>query len=208
MPFTRYFYHKVDSRQDVDWKKKVKERNGVASRDVGGYQAYAPEAWNDELLVGDNLSKPTTVMKTLLKDAEVEITEDGGASEMKKEQVEKPMERYTEADKKRDYKRLDRKLARTLYLCVKMADGYWGFPQGPLVGREGIHNVSIPIAEFPRSPISRIKTNICYTGSRKDPSPIRRHKHEHLDRRIRANRTPNRPTTLHRRQIFDREARK
>lgn len=179
----------------MDWKKKVKDRQGVAGRDVGGYQAYGEEGWNDEVLIGDELAKPTTIIETLLKDVEVEATEDG-AAEMKIVKVEKPMERYTEADKKRDFKRLDRKLARTLYLCVKMADGYWGFPQGPLIGRELLDQVSTFAAE-PALVFQRLIS--CHIGCRKNLSPIGRHKHEHLDRRTRANRPPRRRTTLYRR---------
>jgi len=141
MPFTRYFYHKPDSPQDVDWKKKVIQRNGVASRDVGGYQAYGEEGWNDEVLVGDELAKPQTIVDALLKDVEVEAGEDG-VSDILRLNIEKPQPRHTAADKTNDTKRLDRKLARTLYLCVQGSDEEWIFPQGPLVGKEGLHKVS------------------------------------------------------------------
>lgn len=140
LPFTRYFYHKSDTPQDTEWKRKVKRRNGVASRDVGGYQAYTEQSWNDEVLVGSDLSKPTKIVDALLKDLESEEVE--GMIEAQKIQIEKPEERFTEADKKKDYKRLDRKLARTLYLCVQKQEGDWVFPQGRLRGKESLHAVS------------------------------------------------------------------
>ncbi|KAK6602407.1 50S ribosomal subunit L30 (NUDIX domain-containing protein) [Botrytis cinerea] len=60
LPFTRYFYHKKDQPADLEWKAKVKERNGVAARDIGGYRAYGEEGWNDELVeegMGEDLEK-------------------------------------------------------------------------------------------------------------------------------------------------------
>ncbi|RAL60556.1 hypothetical protein DID88_009752 [Monilinia fructigena] len=52
LPFTRYFYHKKDQPADIEWKARVKERNGVAARDIGGYRAYGEEGWNDEVVIG------------------------------------------------------------------------------------------------------------------------------------------------------------
>jgi large subunit ribosomal protein L46 len=52
MPFSRYFYFKKDTPADTDWKIKARERGGASQRELGGYQAYGEEAWNDELLVG------------------------------------------------------------------------------------------------------------------------------------------------------------
>lgn len=137
LPFSRYFYFKKDTPADHDWKKKVKERNGAAAKELGGYKAYGDLAWNDEVLVGDKLSEQKCIIEALVKDAEV-VDEDGIVSE---DVVEMPLERYTEADSKTDYRRLDRKLARTLYLCVKGEAGKWGFPSGLVTGRESLLQV-------------------------------------------------------------------
>jgi large subunit ribosomal protein L46 len=62
-----------------------------------------------------------------VKEGEVDI----GAGEMR---VDRPLGRFTDADRKGDVRRLDRALARTLYLVVKRKEGGWGFPSGELVG--------------------------------------------------------------------------
>ena len=54
-----------------------------------------------------------------------------------------PEGRRTEADRIGDVKRLDRELARTLYLVVKRKNGGWGFPSGVLEGRENLHQVCL-----------------------------------------------------------------
>lgn len=154
MPFTRYFYFKKDTPADTDWKIKAKERNGVAARELGGYDAYGEFGWNDEILIKEKeLVEPKYVIDTLVKDSKVRAVEgkDGMAVEVKEGEVpelgigdntvDRPLARFTEADKKRDTKRLDRALARTLYLVVKRKDGGWGFPSGELVGRENLHQV-------------------------------------------------------------------
>jgi large subunit ribosomal protein L46 len=143
MPFTRYFYHKKDTPADTDWKRKAKDRNNAAARELGGYQAYGEFGWNDELLVGDKITEPTSIVDLLTKDAVMSVDED--AKEASKEDLEaavdKPFPRHTEADDTKDTKRLDRKLARTLYLCVQREKSGWGFPAGTLVGRENLHQV-------------------------------------------------------------------
>jgi large subunit ribosomal protein L46 len=146
MPFSRYFYFKKDTPADTDWKIKARERNWQPARELGGYSPYGPEAWNDELLVGDKLSETSTIMEALVKDGQVRAVEgkDGKAQEAREEEkgkVEKPLGRITEADKTNDQKRLDRKLNRTLYLCVKRENGGWGLPSGALEGRENLHQV-------------------------------------------------------------------
>jgi 8-oxo-dGTP pyrophosphatase MutT (NUDIX family) len=57
--------------------------------------------------------------------------------------IERPLTRITEADRKGDQRRLDRKLNRTLYLVVKREGAYggWGFPSGRVEGRENLHQV-------------------------------------------------------------------
>ena len=109
------------------------------------YNAYGDEGWNDELLVGDKVSEPEEQWERLLRDAEVEVTErdiEGGGEVVKKEQVERPMPRVTEADKAGDMKSLNRALQKTLYLVVKSSKGQWGFPSAELARQESIHTVS------------------------------------------------------------------
>jgi large subunit ribosomal protein L46 len=167
MPFTRYFYFKKDTPADTDWKIKARERNGVAARELGGYRAYGEEAWNDELLVADleqegkegdgkargvgrmGLAEPKHLVDSLVKEARVRAIEgkDGAAVEVQEgdvvhvDTVDRPLKRWTDADRTGDMKRLDRQLARTLYLVVKREEGGWGFPAGELVGRENLHQV-------------------------------------------------------------------
>ncbi|KAI9713637.1 MAG: hypothetical protein M1812_006609 [Candelaria pacifica] len=129
LPFTRYFYYPKGTPGDIDWKRKFKERQTPA-RDIGVYNAYAKEGWNDELLVGAEESEPENQVKAIVKDSE------GG-----KEKVERPMPRITEADMTGDEKSLNRKLARSLYLVVKGKEG-WGFPSAGLMGRENLHQAA------------------------------------------------------------------
>jgi large subunit ribosomal protein L46 len=150
MPFSRYFYFKKDTPADHDWKLKAKDRSGAPARELGGYNPYGELGWNDELLVGDQMSETSYMVDTLVKDAEVRAVEgkDGKPMEAKegseeRGKVEKPLGALTEADKMRDVRRLDRKLARTLYLVVKRENGGWGFPAGELVGRENLHQVGL-----------------------------------------------------------------
>ena len=122
----------------------MKERKTPA-RDIGLYNAYGDEGWNDELLVGDKVSEPEEQLERLLKDAEVEVTErdiEGGGEVVKKEQVERPMPRVTEADKAGDMKSLNRALQKTLYLVVKGREGQWVFPSAELERQESLHTVS------------------------------------------------------------------
>jgi len=172
MPFTRYFYFKKDTPADTDWKIKAKERNGTFARELGGYKAYGEEGWNDELLstasaIGQEqgkemgkmgLSEPKWMIESLVKDAKVRAVEgkDGnavaveeGMEDAKDLVVEKPLSRYSEADRTGDEKRLDRQMTRTLYLVVKKG-GHWMFPSGDLVGRENLHQVFIfPPISYP-----------------------------------------------------------
>lgn len=109
------------------------------------YNAYGEEGWNDELLVGDRVSEPEEQVERLLRDAEVEVKQrdiEGEGEVVKKEQVEKPMPRVTEADKAGDMKSLNRALQKTLYLVVKSGRGQWGFPSAELAGQESLHTVS------------------------------------------------------------------
>jgi large subunit ribosomal protein L46 len=115
------------------------------ARDIGVYNAYGRMGWNDEVLVGATEQEPEDIIEKLLKDAEVpavgERTVDGVVEQSKRECVERPMPRITQADIAGDEQSLDRKLSRTLYLCVKAADDGWVFPSDGLIGREKLHQV-------------------------------------------------------------------
>ncbi|KAL4883469.1 ribonuclease H-like domain-containing protein [Aspergillus karnatakaensis] len=134
LPFTKYFYFKRGTPADEDWKKKIKERKTPA-RDVGNYNAYSQEAWNDELLVGAKESEPDHMVESLILDAE-STANNTSQDTSKKEEIPRPYPRVTEADKKGDTRSLDRALQRTLYLLVQHKEGYWKLPSSPLVGDE------------------------------------------------------------------------
>lgn len=148
LPFTRYFYYKKGTPADAEWKRKAKTRLTPA-RDIGVYNAYGKEGWNDELLVGDETSEPEAQVEALVRDAEG-ITTKGGVAEgagQKKDtrqdiSIARPLSRTTEADAKDDQKSLDRRLDQTLYLLVKNKDGRWRFPEDTIRGKEGLHTVS------------------------------------------------------------------
>ena len=118
----------------------MKQRQ-TAARDIGVYNAYSKEGWNDELLVGAKESDPEEQVQALLADAEVHGTETDEMGEAKRENVERPMPRVTEADHTGDVKSLNRALQRTLYLLVRGKDGRWGFPTSGLIGKENLHQV-------------------------------------------------------------------
>ena len=131
----------------MEWKRKIKERLTPA-RDIGVYNAYGKEGWNDELLMRAKESEPEGAIEALVRDAEVEVQKGGEESgettqEVKKEVIQKPLPRITEADRTGDTKNLDRSLQRTLYLLVRNGEkGKWWFPSDGLVGRESLHTVS------------------------------------------------------------------
>lgn len=146
LPFTRYFYFKKRTPADLEWKRKMRQRLTPA-RDIGRYQGYGDEAWNDELLVGAKESDFNWQVEKLIEDAEqsgaeAEPTVTGAAAKkVDREAVDRPMPRVTEADKKNDTKSLNRALQRTLYLLVKNKEGLWQFPQDRL-HEEHLHGVS------------------------------------------------------------------
>lgn len=145
LPFTRYFYYQKGTPGDVEWKRKIKERK-TAARDIGAYSAYGEEGWNDEILVGDRVSEPEDQIERLLQDAEVEVKErdiQGEGEVVKKEEIERPMPRITEEDRKGDLRSLNRRLERTLYLVVNRGDGVWEFPSSVLERKgESLQTVS------------------------------------------------------------------
>ncbi|KAK4230875.1 39S mitochondrial ribosomal protein L46-domain-containing protein [Podospora fimiseda] len=143
-PFRKDFYFKQDTALDLDWRIKLKERHGVPAKDIGRYNPRGRMAWNDEVLVGSTTSDPQHIVETLLKDAEVRVSEDG--EEIAPEEripVERPMPRTTEADEKNDVRRLDRRLDETLYLVVKRGEeNEWGFPEGQVPTQEALHETA------------------------------------------------------------------
>lgn len=104
------------------------------------YNAYGAEGWNDEVLVGDSTSEPEEQVERLLRDAEVESKE---GDVVKREVVERPMPRVSEADRRVDLRSLDRRLERTVYLVVKTPEWGWGFPGAVLERRESLHTVCL-----------------------------------------------------------------
>lgn len=161
LPVTRYFYYKKGTPGDIEWKRKIKARQ-TAARDIGVYNAYSKEGWNDEVLVGDKVAESENVMESVVRDAEGkdiisslpvgdkdaageaiggDATMGEGFKRMLQTQIERPMPRLTEADTSNDTKSLNRKLDRTLYLLVKNKDGEWRFPEDRLYGREHLYQV-------------------------------------------------------------------
>lgn len=141
LPFTKYFYYKRGTPADVDWKNKIKERRTPA-RDIGNYNAYDSDAWNDELLLGSKESEPEHLVEALVQDAE-STANATSQDTSKKEEIPRPFSRVTEADKKGDHKSLNRLLSRTLYLLVQSKEGYWKFPSSPIEGDETLREVSV-----------------------------------------------------------------
>lgn len=132
-PFITSIYYKDDTAKRLDWDLKVREREGTVAKELGVYKGKSSRAWDDELLVGDELSSQENVVESLLKDAAARVSEDAEViPEADVVPVERPSPRETEADKKGDVKRLDRALDRTLYLVVKGKEG-WGFPADRLL---------------------------------------------------------------------------
>lgn len=144
LPFTRYFYFKKRTPADLEWKRKMKQRLTPA-RDIGKYNAYNAERWNDEVLVGAQESDFQWQVDRLLEDAasdgrEKGEAEDRGMKKVEREVFERPVSRWTEADEKNDTKSLNRALQRTLYLLVKNKEGKWEFPKDRL-NEENLHGV-------------------------------------------------------------------
>ncbi|KAJ5690674.1 hypothetical protein N7462_005066 [Penicillium macrosclerotiorum] len=140
LPFTKYFYYKRGTPADVDWKNKIKERRTPA-RDIGNYNAYASDAWNDELVLGAKESEPEHQVEALVQDAE-STANATSQDTSKKEEIPRPFARVTEADKKGDHKSLNRLLPRTLYLLVQSKEGYWKFPSSPIEGDETLREAA------------------------------------------------------------------
>ena len=101
----------------------------MAARDIGKYNAYGKEGWNDEVLVNDATSEPEEQIKVLLEDDGKANTLGGVNS------------RVTDADRANDHKSLNRLLQRTLYLLVQNREGKWGFPSTRVHGKENLRQV-------------------------------------------------------------------
>jgi large subunit ribosomal protein L46 len=144
LPFTQYFYYREQSPSLLDFQKKRAERKTPA-RDIGRYNPYAEDGWNDEVLVGSLYGEPGHQMEMLLKDVEVPVVNKFMAEEAKRDEgeTERPMPRVTEADKKGDLTSLNRLLSRTLYLLVQNGKGSWTFPTDALVKKENLSLVRI-----------------------------------------------------------------
>ncbi|KAJ5184256.1 50S ribosomal subunit L30 [Penicillium capsulatum] len=140
LPFTKYFYFKRGTPADVDWKKKIEERR-TAARDIGKYNAYSSDAWNDELLLGAPESEPENQVEALVQDAE--STANATSQDTSKtEEIPRPFPRITEADKQGDHRSLNRLLPRTLYLLVRSKQGFWKFPSSPVEAEETLREAA------------------------------------------------------------------
>lgn len=179
LPFSQYFYYKRGTPAFEDWRAKRRARGGVATRDVGTYNAYTDTAWNDEILVGDKMNEQGEVVKRLLADEsrearslgarEEQLTEEGGEVKQNGKDPMAGLRRQTEADRAGNVKSLERKLDRTLYLLVRRGEkglkgererSCWGFPCSELMEKEGIREVSHLQTSFPLRP--RVLTMLTY----------------------------------------------
>lgn len=123
----------------------------MPAKDIGRYNPRGRTAWNDEVLVGSTTSDPDTVRERLLADAVVTVSEDGEPLAVEERvPVERPAPRRSEADEKRDVRRLDRAMDRTLYLVVRRGgagkagegeEDVWEFPTGVVPTEEALHEV-------------------------------------------------------------------
>jgi len=144
LPFTQYFYFRKGTPALLDWKRKIKTRRTPA-RDIGSYNPYQEDGWNDELLVGARESEPEHQVEALLKDSiPLPTNKDSLESAQKSEEqsIERPMPRITASDLSNDLKSLDRLLQRTLYLLVQNSKGRWTFPSDIVTGRESLQQAA------------------------------------------------------------------
>ena len=143
LPFTQYFYYKRGTPAYEHWRSKRRERAGAAARDIGAYNAYSNEGWNDEVLTGNKDGKPEEIAKRLIDEEgrAAEFTTEGGDLSLA------GLKRTTPADEQNDQKSLERSLSRTLYLLVKtkttegQKGSHWVFPATAVVEKEGLKEV-------------------------------------------------------------------
>lgn len=145
LPFTQYFYYKRGTPAFEHWRAHRQRRGGAATRDIGKYNAYTPESWNDEALVGDDSGLQTKIVQDLIEE-EGRAEEFTGAGDPKFA----GLKRRTAADDEDNQQSLERSLQRTLYLLVKnkkvkgqSESERWKFPSGTIVGFEGLKEVSL-----------------------------------------------------------------
>lgn len=175
LPFTQYFHYKRGTPAFEHWRAKRRERGGVAARDVGKYNAYTAESWNDEVLVGDDTGTPSRIVEQLIEEEgrQAEFAGDSGNLKLA------GLKRRTAADEKEDTKSLERSLSRTLYLLVRNkssdqgTEAKWQFPSGTLEHKEGLKDVSQHAGD-----LCIILT--CGAGSSTCSEPILRAEHEYM----------------------------
>jgi large subunit ribosomal protein L46 len=184
LPFTKYFYFKRGTPVDEDWKRKILDRR-TAARDIGKYNAYASDAWNDELLVNAPDADPAHQVEMLVQDAE-STANATSQDTSKKEEIPRPFPRVTEADKKGDEKSLDRLLPRTLYLLVQAKGGYWTLPSAPVEPGESLRLVSLTAPFLGEGDCAN---SFWFLGCRAYPCPVSGREYEHLDGRLSSRRT-------------------
>ena len=139
LPFTQYFYYKRNTPAFLEWRKRKDERLGTPTRDIGEYNPYKDDGWNDEVLIGDNSADPERVVENLVQEegrAEDFVGESGRVNTA-------GLRRSTAADEKNDQRSLERSLSRTLYLLVKEKNAFrdyesWVFPSGTLTSKDGL----------------------------------------------------------------------
>ncbi|ETN39152.1 uncharacterized protein HMPREF1541_05375 [Cyphellophora europaea CBS 101466] len=139
LPFTQYFYYKRDTPAFEHWRTNKTARGGVATRDIGKYNAWTKDSWNDEVLVGDETANPDKLVEQLVGE-EGRGTEFAGDSGLTNTAG---LRRTTEADRLNDQRSLERSLQRTLYLLVRERTkegkpSNWIFPSGTIAEREGV----------------------------------------------------------------------
>ena len=172
----------------------MKSRGGVVARDTGGYNAYAKDGkggWNDEVLVGDEVSKKVR--------GEVAGWDRGSGEEEVEGERERLVEgeRRMEGDELADRMRLDRQGGRTLYLVVRRGvGGEWMFPTGEVVGRESLYQVCLLTVSISSEISLGIALTQCSTVSPTHPRLLRRPQHEHLVRRACTNWPPDHRSIL------------
>ena len=191
LPFTRYFYYQRGTPGDLEWKRKIRERL-TASRDIGKFTGYSQDTWNDEILTGDNLSEPDQQVEALIRDAQdKEGISDSQTSSRKEDNIDHPISRLTDADRKNDTRSLNRAMSETLYLVVKGPQSRhgkegWILPESGLDAKEDLRMVSCLCSFIVlRSMLTRV------TGSRKNHLADWWYQHEHLDSGKYACGTPN-----------------
>ena len=96
------------------------------------------------------------------------------AAELAREEVGKRATRFTDADKRKDLRSLDRRGERNLYLVTKSGNGPWSFPRAPIRKGEFLHQVRNHCHCFPL-----IKHHPA--GCRTRPLSTLRDKHRYLD---------------------------